>query len=55
MLELLKQKDVLLKQLKHYVETFGLTHSHTVSKSQELDAVIYEIILQNIEIQRRVG
>ena len=55
MLDLLKQKDTLLTQLHHYVNTFGLAHPHTVKKSQELDLVINKIVFQDIKMQKRAG
>lgn len=53
MLDLLKQKDTLLAQLHHYVNTFGLTHPHTIKKSQELDVVVNKIVFQDIDMQKR--
>jgi len=55
MLDLLKQKDTLLAQLHHYADTFGLSHPHTVRKSQELDVVINQIVFQDIQMEKRAG
>jgi len=55
MTDLLKQKDILLAQLHHYVDTFGLSHPHTVRKSQELDVIINKIVFEDIELQKRAG
>ena len=55
MLDLLKQKDALLAQLHHYANTFGLSHPHTVRKSQDLDVVINKLVFQDIKMQKRAG
>jgi len=53
MLNLLKQKDILLSQLHHYADTFGLSHPYTVQKSQELDVIINQIVFfQDIKIEK---
>jgi len=44
MKNLYKKKDHLLYQLTLKVAHFGLTHPATVKKSQELDAVINQIM-----------
>jgi len=55
MLDLLKQKSILLTQLDYYANSFGLTHPHTVKKSQELDIVVNKIVFQDIKMQEGVG
>jgi len=55
MQNLLVQKDALLVQLHHYVNTFGLSHPLTVKKSQELDVIINQLVFQDIEMQKRAG
>jgi len=55
MLDLLKQKNILLTQLSYYANSFGLAHPRTVKKSQELDVVVNKIVFQGIEMQKRVG
>ena len=55
MLDLLKQKDNLLKQLDQYANAFGLCHPRTVRKSQELDKVITKLVFLDVEVQKRAG
>ena len=52
MLDLLKQKENLLMQLSHYAQTLGFTHPKTVSKSQELDQIVNQIVLGDAFIQK---
>lgn len=44
MTHLYQKKEQLLYQLKQTVEHFGLTHPQTVKKSQELDALINQVM-----------
>lgn len=55
MIDLLKQKDTLLKQLDQYATAFGLCHPRTVRKSQELDVVINKLVFMDIDLQKRAG
>ena len=55
MVDLLSQKNTLLAQLHHYVNTFGLNHPSTVRKSQELDAIITKIVFQDIKMKKRAS
>ena len=55
MLDLLKQKNILLTQLHHCANNFGLTHPRTVKKSQELDVIVNKIVFQDIEMQKKAG
>ncbi|MCL1989731.1 MAG: aspartyl-phosphate phosphatase Spo0E family protein [Defluviitaleaceae bacterium] len=55
MLDLLQQKDILLSQLHHYAETLGLSHPHTVKKSQELDVIINQMVFQDLHMEKRAG
>jgi len=55
MLDLLKQKNILLTQLHYYVNKFGLTHPRTVKKSQELDVIVNKIVFQDNKTKKRAG
>lgn len=54
MLDLLKQKEILLTQLSYYADTLGYTHPQTVATSQELDLIVNET-MHSFSIENEYG